>query len=276
MLRLASVLTLVFLTGLLKAQSPADRWEVYIARFQSGLGSVTVDMDLQPKAPFKQHPYLLEVVVKSKDCDKRGFPSADELLKFQALNDSTESFIATTKLGFIAGTYTAHCYRHQYFYVNDSAKAQSGVEQLLNKQFSLLHPIVDTRIDSTSKTYLHFLYPDQVMQDFIEDQKVVQQLQLNGDSLTTPRQVDHLIYFLTKDDREKFSNYAKSEDYKIVSTDYNKKWNLPYELRIAKVQAVDIESISKATKPLREMARKLKGSYDGWLTVIVNSNIMQR
>lgn len=271
MLRLTGVCTLLFISSFLKAQSPADRWEVYIARFQSGLGSVTVDMDLQPKAPFKNHPYVLEVVVKSKDCDKRGFPSNEELSKLQTLSDSTEAWLSNNKLGFLAGTYTAHCYRHHYFYVNDSAKAQEGVEQLLKQQFSALRPMADTRADSTSKTYLHFLYPDQDMQDFIEDQKVVQQLQLNGDSLTTPRQVDHLLYFLTKDDREKFSNYAKSEDFKIVSTDYNKKWNLPYELRIAKVQPVTIESISKTTKPLREMARKLKGSYDGWLTSIITS-----
>jgi hypothetical protein len=103
----------------------------------------------------------------------------------------------------------------------------------------------------------------------MSNQKVVLNLTKEGDDLSKPRQVDHWLYFSSEADRDKFITYAAKEKYKIESKDNNKDSKLKYQLRISRVDNVDLDSISKITIGLRRKAKELNGEYDGWETFVV-------
>ncbi len=94
----------------------------------------------------------------------------------------------------------------------------------------------------------------------MENEKMILNLTKAGDNLSKPRQVDYWLYFKTAADREKFN---------LESKEYSKNSELHYQLKISRVDKVDIDSITKITTTLKKKAAGLNGDYDGWETVVI-------
>lgn len=255
------------------AQGAGDNWEVYIGKYKNGPGSVTVDMGLSGNDTLrKSHPYLLVFTINAKDCDAKGFPTADEFVTLYKMADSVEAVVKTTPRGFLAGTFTNDCYYQCYYYMADTALLRPALQVMLQKYFPLYVTNLRIEGDPTYHAYQNFLYPTPAMQDYIADQKVILQLRQLGDNLQEPHRLEHFLYFKTKEDRERFIHYARSEGFSIEhQMSYDRKWELPFELRIYKTQMADIESVQSTTKVLRKKAAELNGQYDGWQTGVIKA-----
>jgi len=141
--------------------------------------------------------------------------------------------------------------------------------ELYQKKFPGYEPYIGLKEDRAWKYYIDFLFPNNAVQEYMRNIKVVVKLSEAGDKLDKPRQVDHWIYFESEANRERFIQYAIKEKFKVEKRDKLKDRDLPYLLQISRVDRVDMPSISLVTVELRKQAELYKGKYDGWETVVI-------
>jgi uncharacterized protein (TIGR01619 family) len=267
MKKLICSLLMIFYSLLIYGQK--DTWDVYLAQYEKGPGSVTLNMDLIKRAPIFDLPYILVTGVKAKKCDLNGFPEQTEFQILYRISDSINVIVNQfTKAEFV-GSFTYQCERLDYIYVKDTISLRGKLETTYKKLFPEYTSSIKLRLDKNWDAYKEFLYPNEETLEYMSNQKVINQLVAGGDALSKPRQVDHWIYFQTKQDRDKFINFAKENSFKIESENYLKEDKLPYQLRISRIDYVDLSSITKVTLKLKKEARKGLGDYDGWETFIV-------
>jgi uncharacterized protein (TIGR01619 family) len=251
------------------ASSQDGNWDVYIAQWDEGPGSVILNMDLINSSPNTNLPFLIVTGVKYKKCDKDGFPEKSEFDKLYEISDSVNFVISKITQSESVGSFTFQCERLDYIYSKDTTGIRGQLEKLYANRFPNYEPYINIKIDSEWKAYREFLYPNEEIMDVMSNEKVLANLVQAGDDLSKPRQVDHWIYFNTSKDRDQFVVQVKKEKFKIEGMEILKEGELPYQLHISRKDNVDPDSINKLTMELRKLAKTYKGDYDGWETFIV-------
>jgi len=259
---------LIFLFPLL-LYGQKENWDVYLAQYEKGPGSVTLNMELINSAPILELPFILVTGVKAKQCDSNGFPNQTELSTLYKISDSIITVVNRITKAEVTGSFTYQCERLDYIYVKDTISLRSKLATSYKKLFPDYTPYIKLRVDKEWAAYKEFLYPNEETREYMANQKVISQLVAGGDALNKPRQVDHWIYFQTKQDRDRFIKYAKENTFKVESENYLKGEKLPFQLRISRTDNVDLASITKVTLQLKKEATNLQGDYDGWETFIV-------
>ena len=114
--------------------------------------------------------------------------------------------------------------------------------------------------------YLDGLYPPPPVLRLIGDEEVVEQLLENGDTLETPRRVEHVALFEQDGEAAAFARYAEAQGYEaeVARSEESEDW--PYIVTVAHVSSVDLATIHAVTTALEEAAEEQGGVYDGWGT----------
>lgn len=246
-----------------------SNWDAYIANYENGAGSTTLNMDLKKDAPKTNLPYILITGVTFSNCNKDGFPEKDEFNKLYEVSDEVETTISKVTKTELAGTFTYQCERLNYYYISDTTQIRSKLTALYKNKFSNYKYNINIRPDKNWDAYLNFLYPNEEIQENMSNQKVIEQLQKGGDDLTKSRQVDHWLYFSSEKNRDLFEKQIAQNGFKIELKEKIDDSDKPFKLHISRDDKVDPESISKITLDLRKRAKELEGNYDGWETYIV-------
>ncbi|MCD4791700.1 MAG: DUF695 domain-containing protein [Bacteroidales bacterium] len=242
--------------------------DFYIVQYDAGAGSTLLNMDLINSAPKKDLPFIVITGVTFKNCRDDGFPNEDELKKLYKIDDEVESVISNITNSEFAGTFTYQCERLNYIYVSDTINIRAKLTDLY-KKYKHYKFYINIEPDRKWETYLNFLYPDEEIQEYMSNQKILVQLQSAGDDLSKERQVDHWIYFPDKSKMELFIIDVKKIGFKIESQDKINDSGLLYQLHISRIDFIDMESISKLSLNIRRKAKKLGGDYDGWETFVI-------
>lgn len=257
---------LLFMAG--QAQTDSDHWEAYMAQYDDGPGSTTVNMSLKKKPAFAKHPYLLITGVRFSAC-KDGFPKSGEFETLYAVSDSVQQLVKETGVNPVhAGSFTQNCERLDYLYVTDTAGLRQKLTALYKKRFPNYKPSIRFRADKNWEAYHRFLYPSETIMDYISNSKVVLKLQEAGDKLEKTRPIDHFLYFKTEANRQAFIATVSKEKFTVAAKEKVKGVH-PFRLHLIKVEKTELGSISKTTLYLKNTAEKYKGVYDGWESVIV-------
>ncbi len=239
-----------------------DEWETYLAQYEGSAGSTIVNMSLKAKAPVSGYAYLLITGVKFTKC-KDGLPTQDAFAGLYEVADSVEAVVSAEGKAIHAGTFTHECKRLDYYYVTDTIGLRAVLTHLYVQVFPGYEASIHIAEDKPWDGYLKFLYPNEATQHYIADERVIDNLIKNGDSLAVPRPIDYGIYFKTVEDREHFIAYALHEHFNVESKG-NAAGAYPFELTISKVSPVDIAIINPTGEELRKQAVKYNGEYDGW------------
>lgn len=259
---------IIFSTQLL-AQEDQEHWEAYLASYEKGVGSTVVNMSLRSEKSFSQFPLLLKAGVKIKHCSTDGLPEDDEWGNLHKISDKLKAVIDANAVSKAAGTFTYQCWRTDYYYIADT----TVIRQRLMATFKDLFPGQEYKIeikpDLKWEAYLDFLYPSEVIMEYISNQKVLTELEKAGDNNSKPRQVDHWLYFKTETGRSQFIKYALEQKYKITLKEYRKDSDLHFALQMSRTDKIDIGTISAITLQLRKKAKEFDGDYDGWETIVV-------
>lgn len=244
-----------------------EKWDAYIASYDDGPGSTTVRMDLKEIAPVKDYSFIIITGINYEP-DERGFPlnSMDDLYQ---VDDSLFSILSSKEI-IHSGTFTHQGERLNYFYTKDTI----GIRSILEEKYALCfpdkkYPAIRIEEDKNWEAYLDFLYPNEDIQNYMGDQAVLEQLEKHGDDMTTPRQIDHWVYFKTAEEGKKFVAEIKTEGFKIVGVNKLEEGELPFQLQFFKESNIDLDSVYELTTHLRLLAKKYNGDYDGWETFIV-------
>lgn len=252
-----------------KAFTQEENWDVYMAQYEKGVGSTVINMSLKAKAPIKQFPYLLKAGVTLIHCDQEGLPVKVEFETLYQISDSVKQIIDAATKNKFSGTFSYLCERTDYYYVNDTTELRKLIMAAFKSYFPNYQYAVTIKADEDWKAYLTFLYPNEETLQFMSDEKVILNLNKEGDDLSKPRQVDHWLYFKTATDRDNFIAYAISEKFKVENKQFLKDAVLKYQLQISRKDFVNMAAISKLTSELRKKAVALNGNYDGWETFVI-------
>jgi hypothetical protein len=247
---------------------PTQNWDVYLAKYDKGTGSIMLDMALKNKAPLAKYPFVVVTGVKYTDCNKDGFPSNREFTTLYKISDSVKATIEKVSPAVLAGTFTYLCERLDYFFVSDTSSIRQALLQLYKKQFPLYTFYINIKKDTPWAAYLDFLYPNEETQEYMENQKILLAIQKAGDKLIQPRPVDHWAYFKTDIDRNCFILYAKKNNFTITLKEKTNLPGYPFKLHFTRTDKIDLPSISAITLEIRRQAKKCNGNYDGWETVV--------
>jgi regulator of RNase E activity RraB len=94
-------------------------------------------------------------------------------------------------------------------------------------------------------------------------------LRSEGDALTAPRDVTHWAYFKDDGDRAGFRSAVTLLGYRIDSESEDRDDEYAKGICIARLQSVNRAELDEAVVELYRIARKFRGSYDGWECQVV-------
>ncbi len=243
-------------------------WDFYFSNVDDIIGSFYVDLGLSKVAPLIDKPNLVWISLKMNNPREDGLSSKDEFDKLSEIEDRLQEFISSKHNSTYAGRLTSNNHRDFYFYFGDTTLYDKTISEAMVVFPSYTYDF-GIKEDKEWKSYLEFMYPNPRQFQSIQNRKVVDLLEENGDPLIKERQVDHWIYFKTKGDREGFLAKIKDEGFQIVNQDLdNEKSDFPYSLQIARVDKVDIDSVNYYVLHLWELTEQFNGDYDGWETSV--------
>ena len=97
---------------------------------------------------------------------------------------------------------------------------------------------------------------------------VINSLRNAGDKLTASREVFHWIYFKNEIERKKYSDKVRKENFEVVEETYDQNIELPFGLKIKRLDHVDYNHIDEYTLYLWQLAKNHNADYDGWETSV--------
>jgi len=271
LLTIGLILLLISCTTQSQQKQPVEngKWDVYMAMYEKGAGSTTLNMDLVNHAPQSELPFILVTGATFTNCTNEGFPQKDEFNKLYELSDNVLATVSKLTKNKHAGTFTYQCERLDYIYISDTTNVRSELMELYKTKYSNYKYYINIKSDKNWDAYLKFLYPNDETLEYMQNQKVIEQLRAGGDNLLKPRQVDHWLYFSTENDRGLFEKSIVNNGFKIENKAEVEDSDKPYQLQISRSDKVDPESINAITLDLKRKASQVNGDYDGWETFIV-------
>jgi hypothetical protein len=262
---------LVFLSLNNLAWAQGKNWDTYLAQYEKGPGSTTLNMALLKAAAQKNLPFLVITGVTTQDCGKEGFPTKEAFDQLYKLSDHIEEVISETTVNELAGSFTYQCERLDYFYVHDTLQLRKKLTALYTSKYSHYTPTITIKKDRDWEAYTKFLYPNEQTREYMANEKVLNGLRLAGDALEKPRTIEHWLYFNSSKEREQFITYAVREKFKIESIAFVKKEKQPYQVQISRTDNIELPSLNKLTLELKQKAKELNGNYDGWESPVLRN-----
>lgn len=245
-----------------------EDWDFYFSNVDDILGSFYVDLGLAKIAPLADKPNLVWISVNMNNPREDGLSSNEEFDTLSAIEDRLQEFITGKHNSIYAGRLTTDSRRDFYFYMGDTTLYDKTISESM-VAFPAYSFDLGIKEDNQWKQYFNFMYPNPRQFQSIQNRKVVDNLEKNGDPLTKERQVDHWIYFKTDGDRTDFLKKIEPLKFDIVSGDEKTSFgDFPYKLHISRVDNVDLDSVDSYVLDLWEFANECNGDYDGWETSV--------
>lgn len=266
-MKLAITVLLILIHTIAKSQD--GNWDVYLAQFEQGPGSVFLNMDLIKTAPQKELPFVVITGGTFAECSDDGFPKKEEFNKLYEISDNVAGLISSITKSEFAGTWTYRCERLDYIYVYDTLNVRDNLKKLYQSKYPAYKFYLNIRRDLAWDAYLKFLYPNDEILEYMANEKVLSQLRSAGDQLIKPRLIDHWLYFENTKDRDLFIKYAEHEKFKIEGKNFLKDSKLKYQLHISRTDSIGHPFINNLTLGLRNKVKEFNGVYDGWETIVL-------
>ena len=262
-----------FLSGIFGQTGPnkdyQPDWTFYFSNVNDKLSSIATDLNLVTIAPIKGQENVIYVSIKMPNPKDNGLSSnrdADELWEIEdaLIHGLSEKILNNT----FVGRLTSDGYRDLYFFGESTMLIEKEVSSIMmafpNFKFDFGH-----KIDKEWSGYFEFLYPLPRQLQVIQNRRVVEQLEKNGDSLTKPREVFHWIYFNTKNELNQFEKYTNSLGFETKNKGVAEQLEqYEFVISISRVDKVGYGDIDGYTLDLWQKASELNGDYDGWETSV--------
>lgn len=149
-----------------------------------------------------------------------------------------------------------------YFYVKEPKGVEQKVQKVLQDgKLKYENSIVkDARWDFYHKN----LFPSEFEFLLIEGFKIVDELELEGDDITKPREIEHYIFFDTPTQKDRFLSKVEKLGYlykdEIESDSYG--------IAIVKEDTLSKDRVLEFTKELYELIKEDRGIYELWSTTL--------
>ena len=227
---------------------------------------VSYDHGIQDELQIIPFANCVRFAVTLKQPDDRGLPAGDEFAWLNTVEDQLTEEISE-KVGVQLGRVTSNGCRYFFFLTSLEDIAVADItEKLASKngcEIGYAH-----KSDLERSCYLNDLFPTDNDWQVIQDIRVQDALRDAGDTLSTPRPIEHWAHFKSEADRERFislvgERFENIERYETPDSDRG-----VYTAKLRHSGLPDYRSINSTTILLNNTARESGGDYDGWETEV--------
>jgi uncharacterized protein (TIGR01619 family) len=249
----------------------AQDWKFYLCKVNDQVASIAFDVALYADAPMAAKPWLLWVWVYLRSPRPDGLSDGVELTSISAIEGALAASIGSAFEAVEAGRITTDGRREFYFYGAHDRDFDSLVRKAMG-QFGEYRFELGQRKDADWDHYFNVLFPSDEEFEKIKNRDVLEVLKSHGDTLIPVRDVRHMLYFRTTEDRKWFAEKAKELGYEICLEDEVKQDegnSFPFMLSICRDQGITQEQIDDAVIELFRLAQQVSAEYDGWEAQLV-------
>lgn len=237
-------------------------WTTYITETADGTpAEVTVDLGVQTVAPANGFQFQCSFLLVLKDPDSTGLHDYKDAENLKRLEDRLAISMGWSK-GVYYAKVTSHGLLDFYYYLPDSTSFKSKCNRVMD-DFPGYSFQMQIEHDPYWFNYYN-VFPDEytVQIQFNED-KMHELLEL-GDSLTTPRVLQHFANFPSERDRDSFEGDVVRRGFYIIGKGKN-EGDLPYGILFGRKQEMEKEKVEEVTLQLVDLSMQNGGYYDGWM-----------
>lgn len=249
--------------------SHQEDWAAYLTTIENDkVGSVVADLGLKTIAPIKSKPNRLRVDVKIKNPSPNGLPAGPEFDVLARIEESVNATLLKESAAIFAGHLFSEGIMSLYLYVPDETSFDKAVSKAMI-DFSDYEYGYKIDREEQWESYYGVLFPLPIQWQSIQNGHVVENLRREGDTLEKERFVQHWIYFMNDDDRDRFIKSIQGLGFKIESKHRTSIGDSPFALQISRFDRVDHTSVDSYVLELWQKANDAKGEYDGWEAEVV-------
>jgi len=247
----------------------SDHWEMFPCQMGDHAAWISYDHGIRKELDNLSFANCARFAITLRQPDDRGLPVGDEFGWLNAVEDKLVEEIPE-RVGIHIGRVTTNGKRFFFFLTSlDEAAIANIAETLasLNQyEIEYVH-----KSDTERSCYWDDLFPTDNDWQVIQDIRVQDALREEGDSLTTPRPIEHWTYFRNEADRERFvallgNRFDACELYETPDSDRG-----IYTAKLKHIGLPDYRSMNSTTIFLNNTARECGGDYDGWETEVCRS-----
>ncbi len=247
-----------------------EYWELYMKNLEGKPASILfnagISMDI--KAIRYIYPNIAFVKVKLKEPNDRGLVSLNEEPEIAFLEDKLEASLIKFRIGKYVGRVFSDGFVTFLYYLQFTYNWQDFLNFALDEHSSY-EIITGFEQDEEWNYYYNLLYPNSKEWQIIQNHKACDALRVKEDNLQIPRAIEHKIFFLEENQKDKLTKKLQSDGFKIQSEIENSDGVKGISFyRIDKPFYHDIDELSLN---LIDTAMLYGASYDGWETSVVKS-----
>lgn len=246
-----------------------DHWEYYPCQIEDKTAFVFYDHGIGETIDDIGINTFLWLKLPLKTDKGGGLPEEAEFDQLNAVDDEIENFVEAHE-GAYVGRVTAAGARFFHCYVNvEDEVVKTFVEAVLEKTGYQMEFLIEE--DRNKDHYWEDLYPSDDDMQVMNDLRVMEVLEENGDDADKPRRINHWIYFGSEVTLGQYKDWAVAEGFEVDGSGPTEGENNPkraYFLQIFNVERPKIDEVSETTAKLVQKAEELNGLYDGWETSV--------
>jgi hypothetical protein len=239
-----------------------DDWEFYPCRIDDYAASIVLDLRYDGQPPPAAATMLYRVRLPMREPDEHGMGTAGEAAAMNAFEAEVAKRATESELLYV-GRIRTRADWELIFYGPPNAPIQAVRDVFVDRRTYL-----DVRPDADWGYYRDFLLPDDERRRWMQDRRLTEVLAREGDSLTTPRRVDHWAHFATAEARDRFVHAATQAGFQLQRAAEVQGKQLAFGAQLYRVDAVELDHIHDVVMELVELAAHEGGSYEGWESLV--------
>ncbi len=248
------------------------RWDFYFLRVDDQPASIYLDLSRIDAAPMPHFPVMAYVRIAMRSPREDGLSSQDEFDELVKVEDHLVETLAASGALYVGRNTSAGC-RDFYFYIQvDDGRWEQQVAQAMRASSQYRYQ-ADARSDKEWSVYREFLYPSPRALQSIENRSVCDALEGNGDSMSTPREIDHWAYFPDLSSRDAFLQRARELGFQIRARDAGDGGGDEFGAQVFRIDLPSFAAIDDVCLPLYDLAVDCGGRYDGWECQVIQAGM---
>jgi len=156
-------------------------------------------------------------------------------------------------------------------YVDLGAHGSAPNPKLRMRSFGGYQYEADSREEPDWSSYFSYLYPSDADRQTIENRRVCEALERNGDKLSEAREIDHWAYFPDAESLKAYVAEASQLGFEVRAISVPDESHQTYCAQLWRSDIPAFNAIDDVTLPLFDLAAKHGGEYDGWESIVVDA-----
>ncbi len=245
----------------------SKEWDFYFCNVDHKPASLFIDLGVVSEAPIEGLSEMAWLRLYMRNPREDGLSSEAEFKQLVKIEDDLTEAVAADSTIVYVGRNTCDGCRDFYLYCVNGRRTEALLSSVM-VAYSDYEFETGSGEDPEWSTYLSFLYPSPREMQVIQNYRVLEQLESQGDDHAIEREICHWLYFGSSENRSRFLAGVIERGYSSQEERDEGSGDRPFALQIARVSAVDSVTINNAVLELYDLAAEHDGLYDGWETSV--------